>query len=41
MFVINQSPTIFWSIVIVSIILGLLVVIPIGGADMPGCSFDA
>ena len=35
MFVINQSPTIFWSIVIVSIILGLLVVIPIGGADMP------
>ena len=35
MFVINQSPTIFWSIVIVSIILGFLVVIPIGGADMP------
>ena len=35
MFVINQSPSIFWSIVIVSIILGFLVVIPIGGADMP------
>ena len=35
MFVSNQSPTIFWSIVIVSIILGFLVVIPIGGADMP------
>ncbi len=35
LFVINQSPTLFWVIVIVSIILGFLVVIPIGGADMP------
>ncbi len=35
LFVVNQSPTIFWTIVIVSIILGFLVVIPIGGADMP------
>ena len=34
-FVIDQSPSIFWSIVIISIILGFLVVIPIGGADMP------
>ena len=34
-FVTNQSPTIFWTIVIVSILLGFLVVIPIGGADMP------
>ena len=34
-FVINQSPTIFWSIVVISILLGFLVVIPIGGADMP------
>ena len=34
-FVINQSPTIFWTIVVVSILLGFLVVIPIGGADMP------
>ena len=34
-FVINQSPTIFWTIVFVSILLGFLVVIPIGGADMP------
>ena len=34
-FVVNQSPTIFWTIVVVSIILGFLVVIPIGGADMP------
>ncbi len=35
LFVINQSPTIFWTIVIVSVLLGFLVVIPIGGADMP------
>jgi len=35
LFVIDQSPTYFWTIVIVSILLGFLVVIPIGGADMP------
>jgi len=35
LFVINQSPTFFWTIVIISILLGFLVVIPIGGADMP------
>ena len=35
LFVINQSPTIFWTIVVISIFLGFLVVIPIGGADMP------
>ena len=34
-FVFDQSSTIFWSIVIISILLGFLVVIPIGGADMP------
>ena len=34
-FVFNQSSTIFWSIVLISIVLGFLVVIPIGGADMP------
>ena len=34
-FVLTQSPSIFWTIVIVSILLGFLVVIPIGGADMP------
>ena len=33
--VFNQSPTIFWTIIVVSILLGFLVVIPIGGADMP------
>ena len=35
LFVLNQSPTIFWTIVIIAILLGFLVVIPIGGADMP------
>ena len=34
-FVLTQSPSIFWTIVIISILLGFLVVIPIGGADMP------
>ena len=34
-FVLDQSSTIFWSIVVISILLGFLVVIPIGGADMP------
>ena len=34
-FINNQSPTIFWTLVIVSILLGFLVVVPIGGADMP------
>ena len=34
-FVLTQSSSIFWAIVIVSILLGFLVVIPIGGADMP------
>ena len=34
-FVFDQSPLVFWIIVFVSILLGFLVVIPIGGADMP------
>jgi len=34
-FVITQSVVIFWLIVFISILLGFLVVIPIGGADMP------
>ena len=34
-FVLTQSSYIFWTIVIISILLGFLVVIPIGGADMP------
>ena len=35
LFVLNQSTQIFWLIVLTSILLGFLVVIPIGGADMP------
>jgi len=34
-FVFTQSVVIFWLIVFISILLGFLVVIPIGGADMP------
>ena len=34
-FVLDQSSNIFWSIVAISILLGFMVVIPIGGADMP------
>ena len=32
---IKQSSNIFWSIVIISFIVGVLLIIPIGGADMP------
>ena len=35
LFVLTQSSSIFWTIVVISILLGFLVVIPIGGADMP------
>ena len=31
----TQSDSIFWSIIIISFLLGLLLIIPIGGADMP------
>ena len=34
-FVITQSVVIFWLSVFISILLGVLVIIPIGGADMP------
>ena len=34
-FVFKQTTLTFWIIVIISIIFGILVVIPIGGADMP------
>ncbi len=32
---ITQSSSIFWSIVLVSFLVGILLIIPIGGADMP------
>ena len=31
----TQSDSIFWRIIIISFLLGLLLIIPIGGADMP------
>ena len=34
-FTIDQSPWIFWTIVALSFIIGFLLIIPIGGADMP------
>ncbi len=34
-FVLSEAPTIFWLITLVSFVLGVLIIIPIGGADMP------
>ena len=31
----NQSPTTFWTLVGLSVLIGFLIIIPIGGADMP------
>lgn len=31
----NESTTIFWSLVLLAALLGILMIIPIGGADMP------
>ena len=33
--IINQSTQIFWLLIIVSLLIGFLIIIPIGGADMP------
>jgi H+-translocating NAD(P) transhydrogenase subunit beta len=35
LFVVSQSQLAFWGIVIVSLALGVLMIVPIGGADMP------
>ncbi len=32
---IGQSPAVFWLIVLVALLLGFLLILPIGGADMP------
>ncbi len=32
---VSQSSNIFWSIVLISFLVGILLIIPIGGADMP------
>ncbi len=34
-FVVDQSPWVFWTITILSFLIGFLLIIPIGGADMP------
>ena len=34
-FVTDQSPWVFWTVTILSFIIGFLLIIPIGGADMP------
>ena len=34
-FVVGQSPLAFWAIVALSLLLGFLLILPIGGADMP------
>jgi H+-translocating NAD(P) transhydrogenase subunit beta len=31
----TQAPFFFWAVVILSLVLGILIIIPIGGADMP------
>ena len=35
LFVATESHTLFWGIVLLSFVLGVLIIIPIGGADMP------
>jgi len=35
LFVLDQSALLFWLIVLLSLTLGLLLIVPIGGADMP------
>ena len=31
----TQSGNIFWTVIIISFLVGVLLIIPIGGADMP------
>ena len=35
-FAADQSPEIFWTVTALSFLIGVLIIIPIGGADMPG-----
>ena len=32
---VTQSPSLFWSLIAISFLVGILLIIPIGGADMP------
>ncbi len=34
-FVTDQSPWVFWTITVLSFVIGFLLIVPIGGADMP------
>jgi NAD(P) transhydrogenase subunit beta len=34
-FVLSESHLVFWLIVLVSLVIGVLIIVPIGGADMP------
>ena len=33
--IVNQSTEIFWTLIVASLLIGFLIIIPIGGADMP------
>jgi NAD(P) transhydrogenase subunit beta len=33
--ILGQSPELFWGLVVISLIVGFLLILPIGGADMP------
>ena len=35
MLCLTESPSVFWALVLLSFLLGILMIIPIGGADMP------
>jgi H+-translocating NAD(P) transhydrogenase subunit beta len=35
LFVIGQAPAVFWLLALISLLLGFLLIVPIGGADMP------
>ena len=35
LFCMEQTPTLFWAIVVLAFVLGVLIIVPIGGADMP------
>jgi len=35
LFFLSQSPVLFWLIALISFAIGLLIIVPIGGADMP------
>jgi NAD(P) transhydrogenase subunit beta len=35
LFAVNESPAVFWVMTILALAIGILIIIPIGGADMP------